>query len=110
MTAKDRVEASAGSAVEQVHQFGKLGALIVLVATGDRALDAMRHMVLEHLVLDAPQGRPGGMDLRKDVYAVALLLDHAGDAADLPLDPAQPLEAIRVDSMFHALTYTPRGY
>src|SRR5207253_11194842 len=36
------------------------------------------------------RGRDGG-DLGEDVDAVAVVLDHALDAAHLPLDPMQPL-------------------
>jgi hypothetical protein len=42
-------------ALNDSHQLGELAALIGLVAARDRVLDAMRHMILEHFLLDAPE-------------------------------------------------------
>src|SRR5215218_3184571 len=62
-----------------------------LVARGDRACDAVVDVVVEHLQAHVLECGHGGADLRQDVDAVALLLDHLLDPAHLPLDPAQPL-------------------
>jgi DNA-binding FrmR family transcriptional regulator len=61
------------------------------VAAGDRTLDAVLDMVLEDLVLHAPERRPHRPDLGEDVDAVAVLLDHPRDPAHLPLDPPEPV-------------------
>jgi hypothetical protein len=37
------------------------------------------------------QGSGGGGDLREDLDAVGVLVDHALEAADLPFDPAKAL-------------------
>ena len=46
-------------------------------------------MIVEDLALDPRQGRARRLELRQDVDAVAPVIDHAGDAAHLALDPAQ---------------------
>src|SRR6185436_5371286 len=62
------------------------------VARGDRVRDAVPYVVLEQLHRDAlERGRDGG-DLRQDVDAVPLLLDHPLDAPHLALDPVQALD------------------
>ena len=61
-----------------------------------------RDVVAQHLLLDAPQRRADGGDLRDDVDAVAVLLDHAGEAAHLALDAAQALQAGGLGCFAHA--------
>jgi hypothetical protein len=54
-----------------------------------------------------------GVDLREDVDAVAVVLDHALDPAHLPLDAAQALEKLVLAggvSVTHDTEYTHRGY
>ena len=55
-------------------------------------LDAGRRMVAENLLLDRAQRRAHRGDLRDHVDAVAVLFDHTGKPANLPLDPLQALE------------------
>jgi hypothetical protein len=62
-------------------------ALLVLIARGYRMLDAMPHMVAEQLLLDAAERRADRRNLRYDINAVAVFLDHAGDAANLTFNP-----------------------
>ena len=50
-------------------------------------LDAMPHMVAEQLLLDAAERRADRRNLRYNINAVAVFLDHAGDAANLTFDP-----------------------
>jgi hypothetical protein len=47
----------------------------------------MRDVIAQDLFLDAPQRRAGCRDLRHHIDALAIGLDHAGEAADLALDP-----------------------
>jgi hypothetical protein len=49
-------------------------------------------MVLEQAQGDLVEGGLDRRDLGDDVDAVALILDHPLDPADLALDPSQPLE------------------
>ena len=78
-------------AADDRHQFLDLLTLLGLVAGGDRVLDAMADMVAKYLFFKTPQCRAHRRDLRDDVDAVAVLVDHARQAADLALDPAQTL-------------------
>jgi hypothetical protein len=88
-------------AADHGHQFGDLFTLIGLVAAGDRMLDAMRHVILQHFLLDPPQRRPHRRDLGDDVDAVAVLVNHFGQAADLALDPAETLLTGCLDVFSH---------
>src|SRR4051812_18806185 len=63
------------------HQLRYFRALIGLVAARDRVFDAMRHVILEHFFLDAPQRGPDRRDLGDDIDAIAALADHLRDAA-----------------------------
>ena len=67
-------------------------------------------VIAERLLLDLVEGRAHGADLGQHVDAVAILLDHAGDAAHLALDAAEPGELGFLQSLIHALNYTPVGY
>src|SRR3990167_4594320 len=53
---------------------------------------------------------PAIQHLEQFVDAVALLLDHAGDAPPLALDAAKPGELGFLQSFVHDLNYTPVGY
>jgi hypothetical protein len=93
-------------AADHGHQFGDLFPLIGLVAAGDRVFDAMRHVILQNLFFDAPQRRPHGGNLRHDVDAITILLDHFGQAADLALDPAEAFLTGCLDVFSHG-AYIP---
>ena len=93
--------ALAGSVLENVEQFGDFSALVVLITAQDRIFDVMFHMVLENLILDLPDGRGDRADLGQDVDAVALVLDHAGDAANLAFDTVQPGQAGFMGRVLH---------
>src|SRR6202022_2016392 len=88
------------------HQFRYLFPLIGLVAARNRVFDAMRHVISEHLFLDAPERGTHGRDLRDDIDAIAVLVDHFGQAADLALDPAQAFLTGCLDVFSHA-AYIP---
>lgn len=79
-----------------------LGALFGLVAAANRAFDAMRHVILEDLVLDLLQRRPDRLNLGQDVDTVAFVFDHPGDAAGLSLDAAQAGETGSVRCVIHS--------
>jgi hypothetical protein len=63
--------------------------LVGFVARTDRMFDTVRHVISENFLLDAPQCRSNGSDLRDDVNAVAVFLDHSGQAAYLAFDPVE---------------------
>ena len=80
------------SAPQNVHDFGNLLALFMLVAAGNGVFDAMTHMITHDFLFGAAEGRPYGGNLGDNVNAVAVFLDHAHDAADLALDAAQSFQ------------------
>src|SRR6266576_5056072 len=73
------------------------------VAGGKRVRDAVVHVVVEHLEREALEGGVHRPDLREDVDAVAVVLDHPLDTAYLPFDSVQALRQRRlVVSVLHA--------
>src|SRR5207247_6515849 len=56
-----------------------------------RIVVAVVHMVIEHLEAQALQCGSDGGDLGQDVDAVAVVVDHALDAAHLSLDAVEAL-------------------
>src|SRR5215217_1155313 len=63
----------------------------------------MVDVVVEHLEREAFEGRLDGSDLREDVDAVAVVLDHPFDAAHLALDPVESLrQHFLVVAVLHA--------
>jgi hypothetical protein len=91
---------------DNCHQFRDLGTLIGLVATRNRVFDTMRHVIPEHFFLDTPERGAHRRNLRDDIDAVAILIHHLGQAADLALDPAQAFLTGCLDVFAHAL-YIP---
>ena len=78
----------------------------------------MAHVVLQQAEADGLKGLGGGGDLGEDVDAVDVLLNHAGDAPNLPLDAAQALEVVLLGSgvaghvssvVSVGMDHTPRG-
>src|SRR5215831_6089384 len=96
-------------AAHDVHQLFDLSALIGLVAGGDRMLHAMGDVIAQDLLLEAPKRGAHRRNLRHDVDAVAILVDHPRDAAHLALDPAQALGAGCLDAFAHARYIPPEG-
>ena len=80
---------------EAVHRVEELLALrlgLGGVAGRERAGDAVVHVVVEDLEREALERRLDGRDLREDVDAVAVVLDHPLDPAHLALDAVEPLD------------------
>src|SRR5215813_4388895 len=96
-------------AADHIHQFRDLLPLIGLVTAGDGMLDAMGDMVAQHLLLDAAERGAHGRDLRDDVDAVAVLVDHFRQAANLALDPAEALLNRCLDVFSHVAYIPLRG-
>src|SRR5262245_23107641 len=78
------------------------------VARGERTRDAVIDVVVEDLEGQALERGVDGGDLREDVDAVAILLEHPLDAAHLPLDAMEPADEsilvgrVSVDRLAHA--------
>ena len=93
-------------ATHHVHQLGDLATLLDLVARGDRAFDAVGDVIAQDFLLGAAQRRTHGRDLRDDVDAVAVLLDHLREATNLALDPAETFSDGCLDVLAHEI-YIP---
>ena len=85
------------------------GLRLRLVAARDRAFDAMADVIVQDLLLDPPQGGAHGGDLRHDVDAIAVGLDHAREPAHLALDPSEPFQAGGLGILLHEGYIPPRG-
>jgi hypothetical protein len=84
------------------HQLRDLFPLVRLVTAGDRVLHAMRHVIAQHFLLDTTQRGAHRRNLRDDIDAIAVLIDHPGETADLTLDPAQAFLTGCLDVLAHA--------
>lgn len=101
-SANGKVPISSVGPSDDGHELRDLPALVALVPASDRMFDAMGDVVLKDLLLDAPQRGADRGDLRHDVDAVAVLVDHLGEAADLAFDPAKAFFAGCLDVVPHA--------
>src|SRR5580658_7904419 len=70
-------------------QFLDLMTLLDHVARGESTRHTVRHVIPQHLFLDLVQRGADGIDLGQQIDAVAVLRDHALQAADLTLNPLQ---------------------
>ncbi|CAN1723238.1 protein of unknown function [Hyphomicrobium sp. 1Nfss2.1] len=84
---------SALGARKNFHQLGHLLTLLIGVPAGDGMLDAVRHVIPQHLFLDPSQRRPHSRQLRENVDAVTVLGHHARNPAHLALYAAKALQA-----------------
>src|SRR6266545_7107569 len=93
-------------AAHDLHQLFNFSALISLTARGNRTLHAMCDVVAQDLLFHTSERCAHRRNLRDDVDAIAILVDHPRDAAHLALDPAQSLGAQCLDVFSHAV-YIP---
>ena len=75
--------------------------MVGAIARGDRALDAMGDVVAQDLLADAAQRGAHRRNLRDDVDAIAVLLDHAHETAHLAFDPLQPFLHLGLGLLVH---------
>ena len=78
-------KSSAFHALKDAHEFRDLPPLLGAIACDDCVLDAMSDMVAQEFFLHAAKGSPGGGNLRHDVDAISISLNHSPKATDLPL-------------------------
>jgi hypothetical protein len=91
------------------HEFFDFAALLGLVARRDGMIDAMRDVITQDLLLDAAQRRAHRRDLCDDVDAIAVVVHHAGETANLTLDTAQAFRTRRLDVVSHDVYIPPMG-
>lgn len=109
MTAAARNRLAARSA-EHLHEFRDLLALLGFVACSDRMLDAMGDVIAQNFLFDTGKGRARGSDLRDEVDAIAVFVDHLREAANLAFDAVEAFFARNLDVLAHTRLYTPTGY
>ena len=85
---------------EKLGQFGHLDLRRLDVARGGGGADTSPDVIVEDFALDPGQRRARRLELCQDIDAVAATFDHAGDAAYLPLYPAQARELAFVIGVF----------
>ncbi len=72
-------------------------------------IDTMRDMVAQDFLFGTPQRRAHCADLRHDIDAVALILDHPSEAPHLAFDAVEPLQRCRLAVLCHAVYIPPGG-
>jgi len=92
---------------ENLHKLGDFAPLIRCVAGHDRMLDAMLDMILKNRVPDLLERGLYCLDLVDDIDAIAVVRDHARDAANLALDAAQSHGSRFLDRVSHARNIYP---
>src|SRR3546814_13865977 len=75
---------------------------LVEIPCRERIRNAVLHMVFQDLLRDPVQSSSDSLDLREDVDAIRVLVDHARDSPHLTLDPLQSLADAVFCSSVHA--------
>jgi hypothetical protein len=71
---------------------------------------AMGDVIAQDFCLNTLERGAHGGNLGHDIDTVAIVLDHAREAAHLPLGPAESLQASGLDVLHHGGKYTPTQY
>src|SRR4029079_5854102 len=95
-------------AADDGHELIDLFTLSGLVSRRNGVLDTWRDVISQDLLLEPPQGRSDGCNLRHDINAIPTLLDHASEATYLTFDALDALGAGRVECASHDAIY-PQG-
>ncbi len=82
----------------------------IVVTFFGRLRNAVFDVFTQDLLFDFAQRGACRAHLREDVDAVAFLLDHADEAADLAVQATQTIQLGFVASVWHVSEYTPIGY
>lgn len=98
------------ASVEYLDQFVDLRLAVAGRSGVEGMCHAMPQVIAKRLLLHLVEGRPHCPHLSQDINAVAVFLDHAGNASHLALDTAEPSELGFLDFGVHALKDTPAGY
>ena len=82
---------------------------MIALGSGDPTKMICSALIAQHFLLDTPQCRPDRRYLGDDVDAVAILVDHFREPADLALDPVETFLTGCLDVLAHAPYIPPRG-
>lgn len=94
---------------DNFHQFRDLPALIGPVAAVDRVFHAVRHVILKDFFFDATQCGAHRRDLSDDINAVAIVIDHLREPANLTFDAVQAFLTGCLDVLSHDPYIPPEG-
>lgn len=89
-------------AINQIQELVVHGIRAVTALARERLPCAMMQVIPHELARHAPQRLLHGRDLHDNVGAIAILFDHLVQAADLPFDPAKPLQVGGLDRRIDA--------
>ena len=95
------VDPSTRDATENVHELRNLAPPHGCVVADNSLFDAMRDVLTQDFLLNASERSSDGGDLRDDIDAVAIFLNHAGETTNLALDAAQALDGRRFGRFAH---------
>ena len=70
------------------HKLLDFASPIRLASRRGRMLDTMADVITEYFFFDPPKRRSDRRDLRDNVDAVPVLLDHSGDPSNLTFNPS----------------------
>jgi hypothetical protein len=82
-------------------QFFNLVPLISHIAGGECGGDTMRHVIAENLLLDFMQGGADSMNLRQYIHAIAIVVDHPKQTANLTFDAPEAPGDFHFGSVVH---------
>jgi hypothetical protein len=99
--------ALAAGAAEHLHQLTNLLALIGLVAGLDSVFHATGNVSAQEFFLDARQGGANSRDLRHDVDAIAVFIDHFCKAANLTFNAVDAPFTAGLDVLKHGVYIPP---
>ena len=94
---------------DDVHEFCDFTALVGPVPATDRVFHAMGHVIPEDFFFHPPERRPDRRDLRDDIDAVPVLIDHFREPANLAFDAVQTFLAGSLDVVPHDPYIPPQG-
>jgi hypothetical protein len=80
-------------AAHNSHELFDLPALVSLVTGADRVLDTVGHVVTKDFLFKTSQSGTHCRNLRYDINAISVLLNHSRKSSDLSLDTGEALFA-----------------
>ena len=90
-----------GHPTDRRDQFLNLVPLVSHIARGECSGDTMRDVIAEDLFLDFMQGGADGVDLRQHIHAIAIVLDHSKQTANLTFDTPEASGDFHFGSIVH---------
>ncbi len=96
--------------VQNLDQLVDLGLALACRTSMEGMCHTVPQVIAQRLLLHLVERRPHRPDLCQHVDAVAVFLDHAGDATNLTFNATKPRKLRLLDFIIHSLNDTPAGY